>query len=87
MTNTIARRYTRPDWRGWYYEPEYQTLSYYPPGHATELYYVELTRCTCFAEAWDWVAHISCKTWATDEVLAGLVRALTELFDSKGIIQ
>lgn len=87
MTTTTERIYTRPGWGNWYYVPNNQTLIYRPPGYTTEIYYVDLDRCTNYAEAWDWVSHISHKTWATDTVLAGLIRALTELFDSKGICE
>lgn len=88
MNGTLTtRRYTREGWGDWYYDPSNQTLNYQPEGCATELYYVDLDRCTSYAEAWDWVSHIGNKTWATDAVLGGLVRALTELLWIKGIHQ
>lgn len=40
------------------------------------LYSVDLEECATPAQVLDWIMHIHGKLWATDEVLAGLVRAL-----------
>ena len=39
-------------------------------------YYVDLEECATSAQVLDWIMHISEKTWATNNVLAGLVRDL-----------
>jgi hypothetical protein len=39
-------------------------------------YEIDLERCNTSAEALDWIVQVSKKTWATDEILADLVRML-----------
>lgn len=41
-------------------------------------YEVDLERCRTSAEALDWIMQVAGKTWATDAVIAGLVRALDD---------
>lgn len=50
------------------------------------LYGVPLDRCRTSAEVADWIFQISSKTWATDAVLAGLVRALRTLLDPQATL-
>jgi hypothetical protein len=47
---------------------------------------VPLDRCRTSAEVADWIFQISSKTWATDAVLAGLVRALRTLLDPQATL-
>lgn len=42
-------------------------------------YEVDLEQCTTSAEVLDWIAQVASKDWATDEVVAGLVRAINDL--------
>ncbi len=42
-------------------------------------YYIVLDRCRTSAEVLDWISQVMQKTWATDAILAGLVRALDEV--------
>lgn len=44
-------------------------------------YAIDLERCTDSANVLDWILQIARKDWATDEVLAHLVRALDAIFD------
>lgn len=44
-------------------------------------YRVDLDECRHSAEVLDWIVQIAKKDWATDEVLAHLIRALDALFD------
>ena len=45
-------------------------------GKSGERYFVDLKKCTTSAEALDWIMQVAEKQWATDEVIASLVRAL-----------
>ena len=47
-------------------------------------YEVDLERCTTPAQVLDWIVQVSKKTWATDVVVADLVRALDDLLDVQG---
>lgn len=42
-------------------------------------YWVDLERCTTSAETLDWIIQIAEKSWATADVLAGLVHAFNDL--------
>lgn len=42
-------------------------------------YVVDLERCQTSAQTLDWIAQIAAKTWADDQVVAGLVRALDDV--------
>lgn len=44
-----------------------------------ERYEVDLERCLDSAQVLDWVVQVAGKTWATPEVVAGLVRALDDV--------
>jgi hypothetical protein len=46
---------------------------------AHDRYWVDLERCCSSAQVLDWLAQVAGKSWATDEVLAGLVRALNDV--------
>jgi hypothetical protein len=45
------------------------------------IYEVDLEHCRTSAEVLDWIMQVAGKNWATDAVLAGLVRALDEILD------
>jgi hypothetical protein len=42
-------------------------------------YEVDLDRCRTAAEMMDWIFQIEGKSWATDPIVRGLIRALNEL--------
>lgn len=67
------------DWGGWRLNTEASTLDC--PGHS---YWVELPTCTSPAEVLDWIAQIRAKSWADDRILAGLIRALDDIFYLQG---
>lgn len=48
------------------------------PGDAYE---VDLEECLTSAQVLDWIMQVAQKTWATDAVLAGLVRAVNEVLN------
>lgn len=45
-------------------------------GKGQERYAVDLETCTTSAEVLDWIMQVAGKLWATDQVIASLVRAL-----------
>ena len=44
-------------------------------------YWIELEKIDTSAKMQDWIFHIDNKTWATEAVVANLVRAFNTLFD------
>lgn len=42
-------------------------------------YYIDLERCRTSAAVLDWICQVAGKQWATNDVLADLVRALDDL--------
>ncbi len=74
----MAMHLERPDYGPWRYCRATDTLdagalNYYLHNDTAKL--VDMTP----TEKWDWVAHVAAKTWATADVVAGLVRALDDL--------
>jgi hypothetical protein len=49
-----------------------------------EGYEVALDDCTDSAQTLDWIAQVAGKSWATNGVLAGAVRALDAVLDVQG---
>ena len=47
--------------------------------HQQRDYGVDLDRCRSAAEVLDWIAQVAQKTWASDAILAGLVRAVDDI--------
>lgn len=47
-------------------------------------YAISLSTCTSSAQVLDWIAQIAMKTWASDAVVAELVRALDDLLHLQG---
>lgn len=62
----------------WVFNPTALTLEFHKGTHPEPVYYVDLERCGTPVQVLDWIMHIQGKLWATDEVLAGLVRSLWE---------
>jgi len=48
-------------------------------GGDADVYYIPAATLTSPSEVLDWLAQLSEKTWATNEILGGLVRALDVL--------
>jgi hypothetical protein len=63
-------------WRGWQYRADNLTLTCHAGGYPYE---IDLGTCTSSAEVLDWIMQIAGKTWGSDDVIAGLVRALDGL--------
>ena len=51
-------------------------------GRKARIYEVDLERCSSAQEVLDWIFHITKKRWATDTVVAGLVRDLSLYLDT-----
>lgn len=64
----------------WKFQPGCLTLALYRPNGNLE-YEVDLERCRTSAETLDWVAQVAGKSWATDTIIADLVRALDDRLD------
>ena len=62
----------------WKFQPKNLTLALYRPNGNLE-YEVDLERCTSPAETLDWITQIARKSWATDTMIADLVRALDDM--------
>ena len=78
----------------WYFERANLTLALSPSGRrlmdgdllGAGEYEVDLERCTTPAQVLDWIVQVSKKTWATDAIVADLVRALDDLLDMQGTL-
>jgi len=62
--------------RVWYYSARHRTLTYRPLN-----YEIDLHRCRTSAGVLDYICQVADKTWATDHVLASLVRQLDNVLD------
>jgi hypothetical protein len=62
--------------RIWHHDSRHRTITYRPLQ-----YEIDLDRCTTSAAVLDWICQIANKTWATDTVLAALVRQLNALLE------
>ena len=65
----------------WRFNSRSLTLSYVAP---QERYYVKLKECATSAGMLDWIMQVAGKYWATDEVVASLVRELNRLLNPQG---
>lgn len=66
-----------PDWGPWFRDWGAGLLVCDIPGFPKGAQYeISLTRCQTSAQKCDWLAQIAEKSWATREVLGGLVQAL-----------
>jgi|SRR6516164_8959626 hypothetical protein len=74
----MRRQYDPSRWGGW--RRVGHGLGYpRPPNKA--MYVVDLERFTASSVMLDFIMQVAKKTWATDECLAGLVRALNEIIE------
>jgi hypothetical protein len=67
------------DWGPWRLNAETYVLEYFEDDEYR--YEVDLERCLDSAEVLDYVCQVAGKTWATHEVVAGLVTAITNVLD------
>jgi len=58
---------------GWVVDRKHLSLTFAGKGI---WYQIDLERCRTSAEVLDWICQIGGKAWATDAIIAGLVRAL-----------
>lgn len=72
----MAPAKTRPNL--WRYEPSNHTLLLLRSNGDFE-YEIDLDECSTSAEVLDWIAQVAGKIWATDAVVADLVRALDDV--------
>ncbi|MGI8514051.1 MAG: hypothetical protein ACR2NT_02735 [Acidimicrobiia bacterium] len=49
-------------------------------------YEVDLERCLTSAQVLDWICQVAGKTWADDQTLAGLVRAIDDILHPQGTL-
>jgi len=67
------------DWGPWTHDPERAVLDL-QDDEGRRLYEVDVEDARrSSAEALDWIVQVAGKTWATDRIVAGLVRALDDL--------
>lgn len=64
---------TKTDWTPWTFNRENYTLEH------PNSYYIDLERCRTSAETLDRIFQISKKSWATPEVVSGMLNALNDL--------
>jgi hypothetical protein len=66
---------THPSWGEWHLDTSNLTLVF---RHWT-LYYIDLEDCTTSAATLDVIFQIASKTWATPDVIGGLIQALDDI--------
>jgi hypothetical protein len=70
--NAVTRRIGAHGWGPWRLDPELLTLT-------CEGYEIDLEECLTPAAVLDWICQVAGKSWADDETLACLVRALDDI--------
>ena len=75
----------RPDFR-WYVHAELLALYLGDPQTGAWAYEIDLERCRTSAQVLDWIMQVASKIWATDAVIAGLVRALNDVLDPQATL-
>lgn len=74
------RRKVNDSWGGWVLKSRGVSISLSYSGKGlTEPYEIDLLECGSSAQVLDWIAQIAAKPWATNGVLAGLVRAIDDV--------
>jgi len=68
----------RPTFR-WVLDAERLVLVLGDPVTGGWAYEVDLERCATSAQVLNWIAQVATKQWASDEILAGLVRAINDV--------
>ena len=67
----------------WTFDPDRLVLDLYDD-EGRWIYEVDLERCRTSAQVLDWIAQVSKKTWASDAILADLVRKLDDILNLQG---
>lgn len=77
---TLPRLGPRPgrNWGPWRLDPDNLVLICEDEQHPAG-YEVDLELCTTSAQVLDWIMQVEMKTWADDQVVAGLIRALNDV--------
>jgi hypothetical protein len=78
----VHRRGYDSDWGGWRLEG----LELVYPAYGSNVYPIDLERFTSSAKMLDTVMQVAGKTWATNDCVAGLVRALDYLLQPQGTL-
>lgn len=83
LAELLAEPRCRRDWGGWQLDPNACAL--YLPFNPDkpedgDQYWCDLTRCMSEQGVLFWLYQLEGKGWVTDRMLAGLVRALGDLF-------
>jgi len=69
---------TRAEWYGWQTGTGGSATLSYKIRHGW-WYHIDLLECGTSAQQLDWIFQVSEKTWATPEVVAGLINGLRDL--------
>lgn len=83
LAQLLAEPPRRGDWGGWRLDPETCTLHLPRNPDRPEdgdQYWCDLRRCATEQGVLFWLYQMEGKSWVTDRILAGLVRALGDLF-------
>jgi hypothetical protein len=72
-------------WGGWRFIEDARVLELHDSAGRL-VHEVNLDRCRTSAEVCDWVFQIVGKSWVTDAIIAGLVRALDELLQPQATL-
>lgn len=73
---------TGRDWNAWTLDPDLQTLDLWRThdnGRRGHVRQVDLEQCTTSAKVLDTVVQINNKQWATPDITAGLLNAITDV--------
>lgn len=74
VVEVVGMKPKRKKFGSWRFNPDNWTLEL-----VSGCYYVDLDRCCSSVAVLDWICQIAHKRWATDKILADLVRALDDL--------
>lgn len=70
-----------PGFGAWHFDRRLRTLSYTAADDPTIQYEIDLQCCQTSAAMLDWIMQVANKIWATDSVIADLVRALNRIIE------
>ncbi len=67
-------------WGPWHFRESSLVLelNFRRPGGSNDWYEIHLADCCSSAEVLDWIMQIADKSWASDEIIANLIRALKD---------
>lgn len=70
----------------WRFDRRLRTLSYTAADDPTIQYEIDLECCQTSAAMLDWIMQVANKAWATDSVIADLVRALNRILEPQATL-